>query len=130
MRVALHSPRYYRRGARWRRFVLSLGLYPLLGLAFFPQTDAGQFTINLKAPTGTRIELTNDYVAKVEDLIKKTIAPEDFRMTVSNIGVVPDFSALYTTNAGAYIATIQTAADRRSQDQQLRIYGRSTAPAE
>ncbi|HTA45667.1 MAG TPA: efflux RND transporter permease subunit [Bryobacteraceae bacterium] len=89
-------------------FVLSLGLYPLIGLAFFPQTDAGQFTINLKAPTGTRIELTNDYVAKVEDLIKKTIPPEDFRITVSNIGVVPDFSALYTTNAGPYTATIQT----------------------
>jgi hydrophobic/amphiphilic exporter-1 (mainly G- bacteria), HAE1 family len=89
-------------------FVLSLGLYPLIGLAFFPQTDAGQFTINLKAPTGTRIELTNDYVAKVENLIKQTIAPEDFRITVSNIGVVPDFSALYTTNAGPYMATIQT----------------------
>ncbi|MGA2716105.1 MAG: efflux RND transporter permease subunit [Bryobacteraceae bacterium] len=89
-------------------FVLSLGLYPLIGLAFFPQTDAGQFTISLKAPTGTRIELTNDYVAKVEALIKKTVSPEDFRMTVSNIGVVPDFSALYTTNTGAYTATIQT----------------------
>ncbi len=29
-------------------------------------------------------------------------------MTVSNIGVVPDFSALYTTNAGTYMATVQT----------------------
>jgi len=89
-------------------FVLSLGLYPLIGLAFFPRTDAGQFTISLKAPTGTRIELTNEYVAKVEELIKKTIAPEDFRTIVSNIGVVPDFSALYTTNSGSYTATIQT----------------------
>ena len=89
-------------------FVLSLGLYPFIGLAFFPQTDAGQFTISLKAPTGTRIELTNDYVAKVEALIKQTISPEDFRMTVSNIGVVPDFSALYTSNTGPYTATIQT----------------------
>jgi multidrug efflux pump subunit AcrB len=89
-------------------FVLSLGLYPLLGVAFFPRTDAGQFTINLKAPTGTRIEVTNEYVAKVEDLIKRTVAPEDFRITVSNIGVVNDFSSLYTTNSGSYMATIQT----------------------
>ncbi len=29
-------------------------------------------------------------------------------MTVSNIGVVPDFSSLYTSNSGAYTATIQT----------------------
>ena len=89
-------------------FVLSLGIGPYLGLAFFPRTDAGQFTINMKAPTGTRIELTNEYVAKVEDLIKKTVAPEDFNTTVSNIGVVPDFSALYTSNSGSYTATIQT----------------------
>ena len=37
----------------------------------FPQTDAGQFTINLKVPTGTRIEVTDQYVAKVEDLIRQ-----------------------------------------------------------
>src|SRR5579863_6347100 len=35
-------------------FLASLAIYPLLGLAFFPRTDAGQFTINLKVPTGTR----------------------------------------------------------------------------
>jgi multidrug efflux pump subunit AcrB len=89
-------------------FLLSLGIYPFLGVAFFPRTDAGQFTINLKAPTGTRIELTDQYVAKVEDLIKHTVKPADYHMTVSNIGVVDDFSALYTNNAGAYTATIQT----------------------
>jgi multidrug efflux pump subunit AcrB len=90
-------------------FALSLALLPLMGLAFFPQTDAGQFTINLKAPTGTRIELTEEYVAKVEDLIRRDIPPEDFKMVVSNIGIVPDFSALYTSNAGAYTATVQVA---------------------
>jgi multidrug efflux pump subunit AcrB len=90
-------------------FALSLGLYPFLGLAFFPQTDAGQFTINMKAPTGSRLEVTEQYVKKVEDLIKQTIKPEDYKMTVSNIGVVNDFSSLYTTNSGQYTATIQTA---------------------
>ncbi len=89
-------------------FVLSLGIYPLLGLSFFPRTDAGQFTINLKAPTGSRIELTDQYVAKVEGLIKNVVASADFRMVVSNIGVNTDFSALYTTNSGPYTATIQT----------------------
>ncbi len=88
-------------------FLVSLAIYPLLGLAFFPKTDAGQFTINLKAPTGTRIEVTDQYVAKVEDLIKNTIDAKDLRRIVSNIGVVPDFSSLYTTNSGAYTATVQ-----------------------
>ncbi|MGO9648540.1 MAG: efflux RND transporter permease subunit [Terriglobales bacterium] len=88
-------------------FVLSLAIYPLLGLAFFPKTDAGQFTINLKVPTGSRIEVTDEYVARVEDLIRHTVEPKDLKLIVSNIGVVPDFSALYTTNAGAYTATVQ-----------------------
>jgi multidrug efflux pump subunit AcrB len=90
-------------------FLASLAIYPLLGLAFFPQTDAGQFTINLKVPTGTRIENTEQYVAKLEDLIRHNVDPKDLKMVVSNIGVVPDFSSLYTTNAGPYTATIQVA---------------------
>ena len=38
--------------------LLSFALYPLLGVAYFPRTDPGQFVINLKAPSGTRIEMT------------------------------------------------------------------------
>jgi multidrug efflux pump subunit AcrB len=89
-------------------FVGSLAIYPLLGLSFFPRTDAGQFTVNLKAPTGSRLEVTDQYVERVEDLIKHTVSPQDFHMIVSNIGVTNDFSALYTTNSGAYTATVQT----------------------
>ncbi len=89
-------------------FILSLAIFPFLGVAFFPQTDAGQFTINMKAPTGSRIELTNEYVAKVENVIRQTVG-HDLKMVVSNIGIVPDFSALYTNNAGPYTATVQAA---------------------
>jgi multidrug efflux pump subunit AcrB len=90
-------------------FVASLAIYPLLGRAFFPKTDAGQFTVNVKVPTGTRIEVTNDYVAKIEDLIRHDVDPKDLKMVLSNIGVVNDISSLYTTNAGMYMATIQVA---------------------
>src|ERR1700733_12534769 len=96
-------------------FLLSLAIYPLLGLAFFPKTDAGQFTINLKVPTGTRIEITDQYVAKVEDLIRHQVKAKDLKRIVSNIGVVPDFSALYTTNSGSYTATVQVALNEPHQ---------------
>jgi len=89
--------------------VASFALYPSIGVAFFPRTDAGQFTLNLKAPTGTRIEVTEQYVAKVEALIRKIVHPADFHMIVSTVGLDPDFSSLYTTNSGEYTATIQTA---------------------
>jgi multidrug efflux pump subunit AcrB len=88
-------------------FLASFAVFPILGIAFFPRTDAGQFTINMKAPTGTRIEDTDQYTAKVEGLIRHVVAPRDMRMIVSNIGVVDDFSSLYTTNAGEYTATVQ-----------------------
>jgi HAE1 family hydrophobic/amphiphilic exporter-1 len=90
-------------------FLASLCIYPLLGRAFFPQTDAGQFTVNVKVPTGTRIEVTNDYVARMEDLIRHDVEPKDLKMILSNIGVVNDISALYTSNAGMYMATVQVA---------------------
>jgi HAE1 family hydrophobic/amphiphilic exporter-1 len=90
-------------------FVASLGIYPFVGRAFFPRTDAGQFTINVKVPTGTRIEITNEYVARIEGMIRKVVEPKDLKMVLSNIGVVNDISSLYTTNMGEYTATIQVA---------------------
>src|SRR5262249_49434124 len=41
-------------------FVASLALFPQLGLSFFPRTDAGMFVINMKAPSGSRISVTED----------------------------------------------------------------------
>ncbi|HZR22720.1 MAG TPA: efflux RND transporter permease subunit [Vicinamibacterales bacterium] len=90
-------------------FAVSLVLFPFLGVAFFPRTDAGQFVINLKSPSGSRIEVTSQDVAKVEELVRKIVDPRDLELIVSNIGVTADFSAMYTTNAGPHTATIQVA---------------------
>ena len=88
-------------------FLAAMAMFPLLGLAFFPRTDAGQFVVNVKAPTGTRLELTTDQVAKVEDTIRSEIPAKDLGMIVSNIGVTPDFSAIYTTNSAQHTAFVQ-----------------------
>ncbi len=88
-------------------FVLSLALSPLLGVAFFPRTDPGQFVISVKAPSGTRLELTNDYIARVEDDIRQVIPATDLKMIVSNIGVNADLSAIYTTNSAMNTAFVQ-----------------------
>jgi HAE1 family hydrophobic/amphiphilic exporter-1 len=89
--------------------VASLMIYPLLGVAFFPRTDAGQFMVNLKSPSGTRIEVSAQDVAKVEALIRSIVDPHDLDLIVSNIGVIPGFSSIYTSNAGPHTATIQVA---------------------
>lgn len=87
--------------------VVSLFLFPLLDFSFFPRTDPGQFMANLKLPSGTRIGLTEEEVAKVEQIVREVVSPKDLGMIVSNIGSTPDFSAIYTTNSGMHTATVQ-----------------------
>jgi multidrug efflux pump subunit AcrB len=88
-------------------FGASLALYPKLGLAFFPRTDAGMFNINVKAPTGTRIDVTEDEVAKVEKIIREVIPEEELGTLLSNIGVTPGFSSIYTSNSASHTAFVQ-----------------------
>jgi multidrug efflux pump subunit AcrB len=88
-------------------FAASLLLYPRLGVAFFPRTDAGQFVVNLKAAPGTRLEIMSDETAKVERLIRRVVSASDLGMIVSNIGVAPGFSSMYTTNSASHTAFVQ-----------------------
>src|SRR5262249_33437284 len=88
-------------------FLISLGIFPLLGLSFLQRTDAGQFTINLKAPAGTRLEETQKYVERVEETIRSVVPERDLGMVVSNIGVTPGFSSIYTSNSAQHTATVQ-----------------------
>jgi HAE1 family hydrophobic/amphiphilic exporter-1 len=88
-------------------FLLSLFLIPRLGLAYFPRTDPGQFVINLKAVTGSRLEVTEKQVQKVEEVVRKIVAPADLRLIASNVGITPDFSAIYTSNSASHTAFVQ-----------------------
>src|SRR6266852_65724 len=87
--------------------LLALTLYPLLGVSFFPRTDPGQFVINVKAPSGTRVELTEEYVKQVENIIREVVPPKELQMVVSNIGITPDFSVIYTSNSAPHTAFVQ-----------------------
>jgi len=80
---------------------------PFLGRAYFPRTDPGQFIINVRMPSGTRLEVSNDYIAKVEDVIRGIVSKSDLDMIVSNIGVYPDLSAIYTSTASMDTAFVQ-----------------------
>jgi multidrug efflux pump subunit AcrB len=90
-------------------FVFSLLLFPLMGLSFFPQTDAGQFVINFKAPSGTKLDATEEEAAKVEGIVRRVVSRHDMGMTVTNIGVDPGFSALFSPNAAMHTGFTQVA---------------------
>jgi multidrug efflux pump subunit AcrB len=88
--------------------VLMAVCLPFLGRAYFPRTDPGQFIIDVHMPSGSRLEVSNDYIARVEQVIRSVVKPKDLGMIVSNIGVYPDLSAIYTTNASMDTAFVQT----------------------
>ncbi len=87
--------------------LLIAGVFPFVGRAYFPRTDPGQFVINLKMPTGTRLEVSDKYVARVEEEIRSVIPPRELDMIVSNIGITPDLSAIYTSNSAMHTAFVQ-----------------------
>ncbi len=80
--------------------VASLGLAPWPGQDFFPSVDSGQFTIHLRAHTGTRIEETAALCDHVEATIRKEIPANELVTILDNIGL--PYSALnlsYSTSA-------------------------------
>ena len=82
-------------------FAISLAAFPLLGTELFPKTDAGQFIIQLRAPLGTRIELTEQLSERVEDLVRSVIPPSDLSTIVSNLGLAPGFSSIFSPNSAS-----------------------------
>jgi len=87
--------------------VLLAVLFPFVGTSYFPRTDPGQFVIDVKAPTGTRLEITDNYIARLEDEIRQVVSRDDLDMIVSNIGTTPDLSAIYTSNSAMHTAFVQ-----------------------
>ncbi|HXS29014.1 MAG TPA: efflux RND transporter permease subunit [Steroidobacteraceae bacterium] len=86
---------------------LTAALYPLIGISYFPRTDPGQFTIDVKAPSGTRLEVTEALVQRVERIIHEEVPARDLDVVLSNIGVTPGFSSMYTSNSAENTATVQ-----------------------
>lgn len=81
-------------------------LVPSMRREFFPEVDAGAFEIYVRAPSGTRIEMTEKSIESVENVVRQQIG-HDLELLVSEIGVVPDWSAAYTPNSGPMDAVVR-----------------------
>jgi len=101
-------------------FLASLALIPFIRREFFPQVDAGQINMYLRAPSNTRLDATERRVAEVEEFIKKIIPIHEMDMIVSEIGLDPDWSAAYTANSGQQdvVVRIQLKEDRTQSSQE------------
>jgi multidrug efflux pump subunit AcrB len=67
--------------------LISFALLPFLGSNFFPSVDAGQITIHVRPPVGTRIEHAAAMFGDIEREIRKTIPPTETSSIVDNIGL-------------------------------------------
>jgi multidrug efflux pump subunit AcrB len=65
----------------------SLALFPSLGRDFFPQVDAGQMRLHVRAPPATRIEETQHYFAEVERAIRQIVGDDQIDVVLDNIGL-------------------------------------------
>jgi multidrug efflux pump subunit AcrB len=92
---------------------------PRLRREFFPEVDAGAFEVYARAPSGTRIEVTEKKVAQIEAYVKEVLG-DDLQLIISEIGVVADLSAAYTPNAGPMdaVVKVQLTHDRGRSAQQ------------
>ena len=62
-------------------------LVPWLGENFFPDTDSGQFSLHVRAKTGTRIEETARLADLVENSIRRVIPAQELDNILDNIGL-------------------------------------------
>jgi len=67
--------------------VASLMLFPALGRDFFPQVDAGQMRLHVRAPAGSRIEQTQADFARVETAIRDIVGNHQIDTILDNIGL-------------------------------------------
>jgi multidrug efflux pump subunit AcrB len=69
--------------------VLALGavMFVFVGRDFYPAIDGGMIQLHVRAPPGTRIEVTEQIFQAVEDKIRQVIPKQDLDLIVDNFGV-------------------------------------------
>jgi CzcA family heavy metal efflux pump len=78
---------------------LSMLLIPFLGQTFFPAVDAGQITMHVRAPIGSRIESTSAQFDRIARRVRQIIPANELVSVVDNIGLpVSSINATYNNS--------------------------------
>jgi multidrug efflux pump subunit AcrB len=87
----------------------SLLLLFAVGQDFFPYVDAGQIKLHVRVPAGTRLEETERLMAKVENIVRDTIPPDELQLMTDHIGLPVYWALLFyqTDTIGPQDADLQ-----------------------
>jgi multidrug efflux pump subunit AcrB len=88
--------------------IVSFGLAFVVGTDFFPSVDAGIMKLHFRAPSGTRIEVTEKLVLAVEDRIRQIVPKSELETLNDMIGVPINYNLAFvqTDNIGPMDADI------------------------
>ena len=81
-----------------------------LGTEIFPKVDAGQLSVRLRAPTGTRVEKTEAIALQTLELIKSEVGSNNVAITLGFVGVhAPNYpvNLIHLWNSGTEEGVIQ-----------------------
>lgn len=82
------------------------------GLEIFPNTDAGEFRLRLRAPDGTHIEATEQHAVKVLEAIEGEAGEGNVALSLGYVGTVPasfPINAVYQFSRGPEEAILRVA---------------------
>ena len=78
-------------------------LFSFIGTDYFPQVDAGQMTLHVRAAPGTRIEQAEKLFQRVEDTIREVVPPKQLGTIIDNIGL-PASNYNFAFGDGTFVA--------------------------
>lgn len=83
-----------------------------VGREIFPRVDSGQFQLRLRAPTGTRIERTEEIAQAALEIIQDKVGRHNVDSTLGYVGVVPSsypINGVYQWMSGPEEAVLRVA---------------------
>jgi hydrophobe/amphiphile efflux-1 (HAE1) family protein len=99
-------------------FGVSLFLKRYIGTEFFPDSDESQFSIDFRAPIGTRVERTEVVAEKIEDAVNKKLVAggrPTSTTVIGDVGLPLGRTAAFSRNTGPHSGNVQVNLVPRTQ---------------
>lgn len=94
-----------------------LAIFPRMGLEIFPKSDAGRFQLRMRAPAGSRFELTEKRALEALDEINRVVGDDGIAISIGYVGLIPSsypINAIHQWTAGPEEALLRVALKNRS----------------